>query len=141
MILLAWHEICAVARFAVGSMAYRPKAIYALRFLRGKHCCCTCSRLLQLQLYIYIYIYICIIMKYYSFPSNLLFSPSPSTSTPSSSPRFNRHGGKLLQHPRSTWRNLTARSSAAISFHDLARQEMEPFGGFCGKLHEIFIRG
>ena len=51
MILLAWHEICAVARFAVGSMAYRPKAIYALRFLRGKHCCCTCSRLLQLQWY------------------------------------------------------------------------------------------
>ncbi len=41
----------AVARFAFGSVAYRPKAIYALRFLRGKHCCCTCLRPLQLQWY------------------------------------------------------------------------------------------
>ena len=32
MILLAWHEICAVARFAVGSMAYRPEAIYCMRY-------------------------------------------------------------------------------------------------------------
>lgn len=36
--------------------------------------------------------------------------------------------------PRSTWRNaLTARSSAAISFHDLARQEIQRNGGKIAK--------
>ena len=50
-----------------------------------------------------------------------------------------------LASGRSTWRNaLTARSSAAISFHDLARQEIQRNGemenvGFAKKAPKIHV--